>query len=93
MTELEVLAEELETSIHPLAVTTRPIQGWQLPCRWAACGRETAIAVNGVQLCTEHAARRIGRLLYDAKITALIDLIRSGGFELLPTEVVHEEAS
>lgn len=91
MTELEALAEELETSVHPHAVITRPVRGWQMPCRWSSCGRETAIVVNGLQLCEEHGARRLGRLLWDLRIGALVDLIRSGGFELLHDHEAFEE--
>lgn len=91
---IELLSEALRTSVHPLAVITRPIRGWQMPCRWHGCGRETAIAVSGVQLCEDHAARRLGRLPYDAKIAGLIDLIRFGGFEALePDAALHEEVS
>jgi hypothetical protein len=91
--ELGAIAEELATSIHPRAIATRPLGLVRLPCRLGACGREPAVVVNGVQLCVDHASARLARLLWDAKIAALIDLIRSGGFELLHEDAIQERAS
>ena len=93
MNELEVLAEELKTGVHPRAVITRPLPGWVMPCPWSACGREPTSLVNAVQLCEEHAAKRLGQLLWDARIGGVVDHFRAGGFEPFEDDELREQAS
>lgn len=82
-----VTEEIRRTTLDSRAVIARPLPDWVSPCRWRDCAGEPAIVVNGDQLCELHAPSRIARLLYDAKIAALVDLVRYGGFEPLREEV------
>ena len=69
----------------PYVVTER----LAFPCRcsWTVCRVDfTFFAVNGDPLCMDHAAKTLGRLMWDLRIAALIDFVKANGFDELPVE-------
>jgi hypothetical protein len=82
--ELRVL-EDIRTCDHEYLVETTRLD-YRTVCARAICLEPSACLVNDIHLCEAHAAAYIGRLLWDARIAALIDLVRVGGFELLGEE-------
>lgn len=72
--------EEIRTAHHDDAVMTTPIDGFRIceapDCRFSSA----ALRINGVPYCTEHAPRRLTRLLWDARIRTLLRRLRYGGF-------------